>query len=96
MKVLMGTLSKDVAVGVTCWELQSHLFKALRLSSFMHGTQIWGGDLENSHWKVFEKGMKIHMMSHVKVCSSTTYRILPADFKQLPIKLYALELTMGF
>ena len=85
-----------MAVGVTCWELKSHLFKALVLPSFTYGTAIWGGELENSHWKVFEKGMKIHMMSHVKVCSSTTYHILLAEFKQLCIKLYALELTMGF
>ena len=36
------------------------------------------------------------MMSHVKVCSSTTYHILPAEFKELPLDLYALKLTMGF
>ena len=72
MKALMGTLRKEAIVGVTCWELKSHLFKALVLPTFTYGTEIWGGDLKNSHWKVFEKGMKIHMMSHVKVCSSTT------------------------
>ena len=46
--------------------------------------------------KVFEKGMKVHMMSHVKVCSSIIYYILLAKFKELPIELYALKLTMGF
>ena len=35
------------------------------------------------------------MMFHVKVCSLTTYHILLADFKELPIELYALKLTMG-
>ena len=40
--------------------------------------------------------MKIHMMSHVKVCSSTTYHILLAEFGELHVELYALKLTMGF
>jgi len=62
----------------------------------MYGARIWGGDLKSSHWKVSEKGMKMHMMSHVKVCSSTTYHILLAKFGELPIELYTLKLTMGF
>lgn len=33
-------------------------------------------DLKNSHRKVFEKGMKMEMMSHVKVHSLITYHIL--------------------
>ena len=57
---------------------------------------IWGGDLKNYHWKVFEKGMKTCMMSHVKVCSSTTYDYLLAEYAELPMKLYAFELTMSF
>ena len=69
MKVLMGILRGKIVVAVTCWELKSHLFKALVLPILTYGTEIWGGDLENSHWKVFEKGMDIHMMPHVKVCS---------------------------
>ena len=93
MKVLMGTLKKEVVVGVTCWELKSHLFKALVLPTFMFGTKIWGGDLRNSCWEVFEKGMKMHM-SHVKVHSSTTYHILLAESKELSIELYALKLAM--
>ena len=40
--------------------------------------------------------MKIHMMSRVKVRSSTTYHILLAEFGELPMELYALKLTMGF
>ena len=63
MKALMETLRKEAAVGIPCWELKSHLFT--------YGTQIWGGILKNSHWKVFEKGMKMHMTSHVKVHPST-------------------------
>ena len=31
MEVLMRTLRKETVVGVTCWELKSHLFKALVL-----------------------------------------------------------------
>jgi hypothetical protein len=38
----------------------------------------------------------MHMMSHVKVCSPTTYHILLAKFGGIPIELYALNLTMGF
>jgi hypothetical protein len=37
------------------------------------------------HGKAFEKGMKIHIMSRVKVCSSTTYHILLAKLGELPI-----------
>jgi len=96
MKALIATLRKEAVVGVTCWELESHLFKALVLPTFTYGTKLWGGDLKNSHWKVFEKDMKIHMMSHVKVRSSTTYHILLAEFGELPMELYALKLTMGF
>jgi hypothetical protein len=59
MKTLMGTLRKEAIVRVTCWELKSHPFKGLVLLTFTYGTKTWGGDLKNSHWKVFEKGMKI-------------------------------------
>ena len=52
--------------------------------------------MKNSHLEVFERGMKMHTMSCVKVCSSTTYYILPAKVGELPIKLYTLKLTMGF
>ena len=65
MITLMGTLRKEVVVGVTCWELKSHLFKGLVLPTFTYGTKIWDGDLKYSHWKVFEKGMKMDMVSHV-------------------------------
>jgi hypothetical protein len=67
-------------------------------ASYFH---IWhrslGRQLGNSRWEVFEKGMKMHLMCHIKVCFATTYYyILLAEFIELPIKLYALELTMGF
>jgi hypothetical protein len=58
--------------------------------------EIWGGHLKNFHWKLFEKGMKMHMMSHVKVGSLTTHHISLAEFKVLSIELYALKLTIGF
>ena len=90
MKALVRTLGTEAVVGVTCWELESHLFKALMPPTFMYGTRIWGGDLENSQWKVFEKGVKMHMMSYVKVRSSITYHILLVELGEPPIELYAL------
>ena len=69
MKTWMVTLRKEATTGVTCWELKSHQFKALVLPTFTYGTKIRGGDLENSHWKVFKKCLKMHMMSHAKVHS---------------------------
>ena len=65
MEALMDILSKETIVAVTCWELKSHFFKAPMLSTFTDGVGIWGGNLNNSHWKAFEKGMKMHMMSHI-------------------------------
>ena len=50
----------------------------------MYGTEIWGGDLKNSHWKVFEKGMMMNMMPHIKVCP--TYHMLLAKFGELPLE----------
>ena len=60
-------------------ELMSHVRKALVLPISTYGIEIWKGDLKYSQWKVFEKGMKMHMISHVKVCCLTTYHILLAD-----------------
>ena len=80
MKALMSILRKEAIARVTCWELKSQLFKVLVLSTFTYGTEIWGGDLKHPHWKVFKKGMKMHMMYHVKVRSLTTYHILPVKF----------------
>ena len=93
MKALMGTLRKEAVIGVTSRELKSHRFKTLVLPTFTYGTTIWGGDFKHSHWKVFEKGMKIHMMSHVKVRFPTTYHILLAKFGVFPMELYALITT---
>ena len=91
MKALMIALRKEAIVKVTCWELKSHLFKALVLPIFTYATKIWGGDLKNSNWKAFEKGMKIHMMSRVKVHFSIICSILLATFGEL----HALNLNMG-
>ena len=38
----------------------------------------------------------MHMMSHVKVRSSTTYLSMLAKFGEFPMELYALMLTLGF
>ena len=83
-------------VNVTCWELKSHLLKALMLFTSTYGTETWEGNLKKSHWEVFEKGMKMHVMAHINVCSLTTYHISLAKFVELPKELYALELIMGF
>ena len=83
MKALMGTSRKEAIVGITCWEPKSHLFKALVLPTFTYDIEIWGSDLKNP-WKVFKKGMKMHMMSHVKVLSLTTYHILLAEIGEFP------------
>ena len=88
---LDGTLRKETVVGVTCWELKAHLFKVVVLPTFTYGTKIWGGDLKNTLWKVFEKGIKIHMIPHIKVCSSTTYYILLVEFGEIPIALYTFK-----
>ena len=45
---------------------------------------------------IITKFMKMHMMSHVKVCSSITYHILPTKFGEFPIELYVIKLIMGF
>ena len=96
MKALTATLRKEAIVEVICWELKSHLFKVLVLPIFSYGTKIWGCNLKISHWKVFENGKKIHIMSHVKVRSLTTYHIVLAELGDLPIELYTLKLIMGF
>ena len=46
--------------------------------------------------EVYEKGMKVPMMSHVKVFSLATYHIWLVECRELPIEIYALILTMGF
>ena len=90
MKALMTTWRKEIIVEVTCWELKSHLFKALVLPIFTYGNHIWRGNFKDSHWKVFGTGMKIHMMSHVQVRSSTTYDICWQNLEN-SMKLYALR-----
>ena len=67
MKAFMGSLRKEIIVGVTCCKLKSHLFKALVLPNFTYDTEILGANLKNSHWKIFEKGTTIHMMLHLIV-----------------------------
>ena len=91
----MVTLSNQVIVRVTCWDLKSHLFKVWWIQ-LPQGTKIWGGDLKTSLRKVFEKGTKIHVISHIKGCSSTTYHILLAKLGELPMELYSLTLIVGW
>ena len=52
--------------------------------------------VEITHEYEYEKGMKIHMMSHIKVSSWTTYHILLAEFGEVPMESYALKLIMSF
>ena len=84
IRTLMDTSRKEAIVGYTCQELKSHLFKALVFVTSTYGTEIWGGDFKNSHWKDFEKNMKIHIMSHVKVHSLTTYCNLFTNLEDSP------------
>ena len=86
---MMGTLRKEVVVGVTCWELKTHIFKVLELPTSTHGTKTWEGDIRNSHGKVVAKG-KIYVMCHVKMRSLTTHHIILAEFNELPMELHAL------
>jgi hypothetical protein len=60
------------------------IFKALVLSTFTYGTKICIDDLNISHWKVLEKGMKMHMMSLIKVCSSTIYQFCWPNLENFP------------
>ena len=69
--------------------LKSHIFKALVLLTFTCDIDIRGGNLKNSHWKVFEKGMKMHLMSPFKVYSLTTYHILLVESGELPLELHS-------
>ena len=75
-----------------------HLFKALVLPTLHMGRAgidflfIYLGGFTLK--LLLEKGMKIHRMFHIKVHIST-YHILLAEFSELPMKLYALKLTMG-
>jgi hypothetical protein len=70
---------------------------ALVLPNFIYGIEFWGGDLKIPRRKVFERGTKMHMMSHVKVSSSTsTYHILLVEVGELPIELHALKPTIRF
>jgi len=73
----------------------STIFKPLVLPTFTYGTKF-GEVTCKTHWKVFEKGMKIHMISHVKMCSMTTYHIMLAKLGEFPTKLYTLMLIMSF
>ena len=55
MKTLMTILKKEAEVRVTCWELKSHLSKALVLPILTYDFEICGGDSKNSHWKVLRR-----------------------------------------
>ena len=94
---LMGTWRKGV-VGVSYWELKSHVFKGLVLPTFQlsHMALYFGKAIEKLSLEVFEKGMKIHMMSHIEVCSLITYHIELAKFKELPIGLLCSCAQQGF
>ena len=54
---------------------RSPLVHALVLPTFMYATEILGGDFKNFRWKVFKKGMKIRMICHIKMHSSTIYHV---------------------
>ena len=82
MKALMGNSRKEAVAIVTCGELKSNLFKALVLPTFTYGIETWGGNLKNS-LECFREGNEDTQMSHVKVCSSTTYYICWPNSKNI-------------
>ena len=55
------------------------------LPTFTHGIEIGGGDLENYHWKVFAKRMKIQDDVSHQSAFLTTYQILSVEFGEVPI-----------
>ena len=87
---------KKKVIGVTWWKLKSRLWKVLVLPTFTYGTEIWGGNLKNSHWKVFEKGTKMHMSSHVKMRSLTPTTFCCPYLENLPYKYMLSGLLRGF
>ena len=63
------------------------------LLTFTYGTEYFGRQLEEiSYLEGFQEGMKMHVMSHIKECSPTTYRILLVELGELPIELYIFSL----
>ena len=55
----------------------------------------FGEATRKPHWKVLEKGMKIHMMSHIKVCSLKTYHIFLVEYGELPTKSLELQIAVA-
>lgn len=51
---------------------------------------------KKNYGKVFEKGMRIHILTRVKMHSSTSFNILLAKIGELHLELYALKLAIGF
>ena len=81
LKALMGTLKKEVIVGVTCWELKccfqlSHM--ALKFGEETWKTLI--GRLLRRAWKYF-------IMSHIQARSSTTYHNFIAQIWRTPHRI---------
>ena len=65
-------------------------------SQLSYITLIFGEvTLKNSHWGVLKKDLKIHMMSHIKVCPSTTYHIMLAKFEEHLMELCSLKPNIG-
>ena len=52
---------------------------------------------EGKIWRnLIEVGMRIHMMTHIKVFTLTSYHILLAKFGEIPMELCTLELIISF
>ena len=79
MKALMGTLRKEAIVKVTCHELQGFGASNFHVCHRKFGEVNWKLSLEG-----FREGREMHMVSHIKVRSSTTYYILLAELEKFP------------
>jgi hypothetical protein len=68
MKTPVGSLKEKIIVGVTCWVLKSHLFKALVLPSFTYGIEICGGNLKILIERFQERHEDTFDASHQSAC----------------------------
>ena len=64
---LDGHVKEETIVGFICWELKSHLLKALVLPTCTYDTKIWENDLKNSScfWEGHEDAYDVLMSKYI-------------------------------